>query len=89
MPPTTSDPDAGPPIEPGWRWVNVLRSRSPGIMRPLESAEEIGEGVGRHGLQVIVQHAVMRPGLARRGEHLVVKVQQGVGLVEQAVGWHG
>src|SRR5258707_8334255 len=36
--PPTSEPDAGPPIDPGWRWVNVFRSRSPGIIRPVEES---------------------------------------------------
>src|SRR5436853_348643 len=34
--PPTSDPNAGPPIEPGSREVSVLGSRSPGIIRPLD-----------------------------------------------------
>jgi hypothetical protein len=24
----TSEPNAAPPIEPGWRWVNVVRIRT-------------------------------------------------------------
>jgi len=50
-----SEPIPGPPIEPGRRYVKVFRSRSPGIINPVD---------GRASL-VFVQEARLLQGLMR------------------------